>query len=57
MASIKVKFRHTTIIGNEGTLYYQIIKNRATRQLKTNYKLAYLFTPYGCAIRPVQEKE
>lgn len=28
MASIKVKFRPSTIEGKEGTVYYQIIKNR-----------------------------
>ena len=28
MASVKVKFRPSTIEGKEGTVYYQIIQNR-----------------------------
>lgn len=39
MASIKVKFRPSTTIGNEGTLYYQIIHERRVRQLPTDYKV------------------
>ena len=37
MASVKVKFRPSTIEGKEGTVYYQIIQNRVIRQLKTDY--------------------
>ena len=33
MASVKVKFRPSTIEGKEGTIYYQIIQNRVIRQL------------------------
>lgn len=39
MASVKVKFRPSTIGGREGTLYYQVIHNRVVRQIYTNYKL------------------
>lgn len=39
MASVKVKFRPSTIAGKEGTIYYQIIQNRAIRQLKTDYRI------------------
>lgn len=39
MASIKIKFRPSIVSGKQGTLYYQVIHNRAVRQLKTNYKL------------------
>lgn len=39
MASIKVKFRESTVQGKEGTIYYQVIHNRIIRQIKTNYKL------------------
>lgn len=39
MASIKVKFRPSTIIGNEGTVYYQIIHERKPRQFLTKYKI------------------
>lgn len=39
MATIKVKFRPSTIDGKEGTLYYQVIHNRVVRQINTDYKL------------------
>lgn len=39
MASVKVKFRPSTIDGKEGTLYYQVIHNRVIRQIYTDYKL------------------
>lgn len=39
MASVKVKFRPSTIGGKEGTIYYQLIHNRVVRQIYTNYKL------------------
>ena len=38
MASVKVKFRPSTVSGREGTLYYQIIHNRVVRQINTEYK-------------------
>ena len=39
MASIKVKFRPSTIDSKEGTIYYQVIKNRVARQQKTGYRI------------------
>ena len=39
MASVKVKFRPSTVEGKEGTIYYQIIQNRVIRQLKTDYRI------------------
>lgn len=39
MASVKVKFRPSTIEGKEGTIYYQIIQNCVIRQLKTDYRI------------------
>lgn len=39
MASIRVKFRPSTIEGKEGIIYYQIIHNRVIRQLKTEYRI------------------
>ncbi len=39
MASVKVKFRPSTIEGKEGTIYYQIIQNRVIRQLKTDSRI------------------
>lgn len=37
MASIKVKFRPSTVTDREGTVYYQVIHERKVRQLPTHY--------------------
>lgn len=39
MASLKIKFRPSPTEGKEGILYYQIIHQRAIRQVTTNLKL------------------
>ena len=39
MATVKVKFRPSTVAGKEGRLYYQIIHERTTRQLLTDYRI------------------
>ena len=39
MATVKIKWRPSTIEGKAGTIYYQIIHNRLVRQLKTDYKV------------------
>lgn len=39
MASIKVKFRPSTVADREGSIYYQIIHERKVRQLLTQYKV------------------
>lgn len=39
MASIKVKYRASTVKNNEGTIYYQIVHCRIVRQLTTNYRV------------------
>ena len=39
MATVKVKWRPSTVEGKAGTIYYQIIHNRIVRQLKTEYKI------------------
>ena len=39
MASIKVKFRPSSVADHEGTVYYQIIHERKVRQLLTEYKV------------------
>ncbi len=39
MASIKVKFRPSTICDHEGSVYYQIIHGRKSRQLLTDYHI------------------
>ncbi len=39
MASVKVKFRPSTVNGKEGTIYYQVIHNRVVRQIKTDYRI------------------
>lgn len=38
MATVKIKWRPSTIESKAGTIYYQIIHNRVVRQLKTEYK-------------------
>lgn len=39
MASIKIKYRPSTVKGEKGTLYYQIIHKRVVRQISTSYKV------------------
>lgn len=39
MATVKVKFRASSIGTKEGSLYYQVIHNRLARQIHTVYKL------------------
>ena len=39
MATVKVKWRPSSVEGKAGTIYYQIIHNRIVRQLKTEYKI------------------
>lgn len=39
MASIKVKFRPSTVEGREGTIYYQVIHERKVRHVITSYKI------------------
>ena len=38
MATIKVKFRTSSVEMKEGSLYYQVIHNRLARQVHTGYK-------------------
>ena len=38
MASVKVKFRPSTVNGREGTLYYQVIHNRVVRQINFSFR-------------------
>ena len=39
MASVKVKFRPSATGGKEGSIYYQVIHNRAVRQVKTDCRI------------------
>ncbi len=39
MATVKVKFRASSVADREGRLFYQIIHNRVIRQINTGYKL------------------
>lgn len=39
MATIKIRFRPSTVKGKDGTLYYQIIHMRLVKQLYTGYRL------------------
>lgn len=39
MATVKIKFRPSTIDGGQGSIFYQVIHNRAVREQKTHYHL------------------
>ena len=39
MASVKVKFRPSSVDGKEGSIYYQVIHNRVVRQIRTDYRI------------------
>ncbi len=39
MASVKIKFRPSKVVGKEGIIYYQIIRNRVIRQIATEHKI------------------
>lgn len=39
MATVKVKFRPSSVLEKEGTLFYQVTHNRVVRQISTGYKL------------------
>jgi len=39
MASVKLKFRASSIETKKGAIYYQVIHNRLVRQVRTGYKL------------------
>ena len=39
MATIKIKFRPSTVDGGQGSIFYQVIHNRVARQQKTGYRL------------------
>lgn len=39
MASIKVKYRASTVEGHDGAIFYQIIHDRRVRHLGTNYRV------------------
>jgi site-specific recombinase XerD len=40
MATVRLKFRPSTIGGKEGTLYYRITQNRVSRQVSTGFKIS-----------------
>lgn len=39
MATVKIKFRESALPGKAGTIFFQIIHNRISRQIYTGYKL------------------
>lgn len=39
MATVKVKFRASSVKTKEGALYYQVIHDRLARQIRSGYKL------------------
>lgn len=40
MASVKIKFRASTVAGKDGVLYFQVIHNRVVRQINTHKAIA-----------------
>ena len=40
MATIKLKFRKSSVEGKEGTLYYQVIHRRVVRQINSGHTLS-----------------
>ena len=36
---LKIKYRHSSIEGKAGTLFYQVIHNRVARQINSGYKI------------------
>ncbi|GCB37726.1 tyrosine-type recombinase/integrase [Bacteroides faecalis] len=49
MATVKIKFRVSSIETKEGTLYYQVIHNRLVRQVHSGYKLYSSEWDSGCS--------
>ena len=39
MTTIQVKFRHSAVAGRKGSIYYQLIKNRKVKLMKTDFHL------------------
>lgn len=39
MASVKIKFRPSLVVGKEGRLYYQVIQRRVARQIDSGYRI------------------
>ena len=39
MASLKIKYRQSSIEGKAGTLFYQVIHKRIARQISSGYKI------------------
>lgn len=39
MASIKVKYRQSSVVDRDGVIYYQILHNRIPRQIATDYRV------------------
>ena len=37
--SVKIKFRASTVSGKAGCVYYQVIHNCVSRQIRTDYRL------------------
>lgn len=58
MASIKVKFRPSTVAEHEGTIYYQIIHERKVRQLLSDYRVfAYEWDENRSMVTSAQKSE
>ena len=51
MATVKIKFRPSTVDGGQGSIFYQVIHNRVARQQKTGYPL------FGGGVTQVQREQ
>ncbi len=58
MASVKVKFRPSTVDGKAGSVYYQVIHKGQVRQISTDYSLlpGEWDEKSGCVVFPVENK-
>ena len=54
MATVKIKFRPSSVDGKEGTVYYQVIHVRVARQISTSYRL-FPAGPVSSPLRPMRE--
>mgnify|MGYP006918768983 CR=1 FL=1 len=57
MATVKIKFRSSSVDGREGTVYYQVIHKRVARQINTPYKLFPAHTSYRIQFITSTDKE
>lgn len=59
MANVKLKFRPSTVMGKEGSLFFQIIHRRQVRQIDTGLRVRQSEWDAKCSavVTPVEERE